>query len=653
MELHASLPLNDAQNPLNTTSMTTETMTFGADVARLLEIVTHALYSNRDVFLRELISNSADACDRLRYESIQNPALSKSHSGYFIRVVPDTKTRRLSVIDTGIGMSRDELIEHLGTIAKSGTRALMEQIKQNGDSKGGPSLIGQFGVGFYASFMSAHKVRVISRKAGSSETWAWESDDQNGFSIEEATQEDCAALIGPCGTAVFLSLKDDSSDFLLEEKVRQVITTYANHISLPVYIGKDSTEPANTASALWMRPKSEITPDQYDEFFNAVSGSMGMDSPLVTSHWRAEGKIEYTALLFLPNLRPFDLYDPTRRHAVRLYVRRVFITDDCEGLIFPWLRFLRGVIDSEDLPLNVSREMLQHNQIIHKIRSGVAKHILADLDKLSKDDPVAFTSFWHQFGAVIKEGLYDATEHREDIFKIARFFTSANPEVTSLSDYLSRMKPQQDQIFYISGENVETLRNSPQLEGFKKRGLEVLLLKDTIDDFWLPVVSDFEGKKFVSITKGAVDLSKFPIEGEDELAKPAREEARKESESLLSFLKTHLEDKVSDVRLSDRLTDSPVCLIASDKDIDLHMGRVLKIHQQYETKVKPVLEINATHPLIVRLSEMAKSSALSQSVADAADLLMDQALIMQGEPISDPAGFARRMADFMRRGLAA
>jgi molecular chaperone HtpG len=631
--------------------MTTESMTFGADVSRLLEIVTHALYSNREVFLRELISNSADACDRLRYEGIATPGLLKDHPGFFLRVTPDREARTLTVLDTGIGMSKDELSENLGTIAKSGTRAILDQMKQAGTT--GPSLIGQFGVGFYACFMVANHVDVVSRRAGSSETWVWSSDGQQGYALREATPEECAKIQGPSGTYIALRIKDESVDFLIEEKLEHVILTFSNHVNLPIYIGQESAKAVNAASALWMRPRSEITNEQYNEFFNAVSGAMGIDQPILTAHWKAEGKIEYTALLFIPSLRPWDLYDPTRKHAVRLYVRRVFITDDCEGLMYPWLRFLRGVIDSEDLPLNISREMLQHSPVIGKIRSSVAKHVLGDLDKLSKNDPVAFGAFWQQFGSVVKEGLYDAAEHRHDIFKIARFAsTHHDNDLTSLDDYLSRIKDGQTDIFYVSGENLDSLRRSPQLEGFKKRGIEVLLLKDTIDEFWIQATQDYMGKKFTSVTKGAIDLTKFPA-AENSPEKPEQVKPIESRSSLTSYLKERLKEDVSDVRVSSRLTDSPVCLVASDRDVDLHMGRVLKIHQQYETQVKPVLEINPDHPLIAQLDALALSGTDSPRLADAADLLLDQARIIQGEPVSDPAGFARRMADFMRHGLAA
>ena len=635
-------------------------MNFGTDVSRLLEIVTHALYSNRDVFLRELISNGADACDRLRYDAISNPSLIKGHKGYEIRIDVDAKNRMLYIEDTGIGMTRDEMVDNLGTIAKSGTRALMEQLKQSGSS-GAPSLIGQFGVGFYSAFMVADDVKVTSRKAGTDEVWTWRSDGVTGFSIDPASAEDAAQLRTSCGTRISLHIKDDASDFLLEEKIKRVVVTYSNHVDLPIYVGANEEDPINSASALWMKPKSEISAEQYNEFFSMVSGSMGLDQPAITAHWTAEGKIEYTALLFVPTLRPFDLYDPSRKHSVRLYVRRVFITDECEGLMYPWLRFMRGVIDSQDLPLNISREMLQQNPVVTKIRSSVAKKILSEFDRLSRDDATSFIAVWHQFGAVIKEGLYDAPEHREDIFKISRFFTTQSlSDVTSLDDYIARMKEGQDTIYYISGENVDAMRNSPQIEGLVKRGLEVLIFKDTIDDFWLPVVMDYKGKKFVSVTKGAIDLSKFPLPKSDRAAADENaanndsvDAAPHDCGNLIAFLAGQLSDRVSKVRISDRLTDSPVCLVASEQDVDLHMGRVLKIHQQYEAKGKPVLEINPAHPLIAKLDGLAKAANDQATLEDAAELLFDQAMIIQGEPVRDPSSFARRMAKFLSKGLVA
>lgn len=625
--------------------MKQETMNFGADVSRLLEIVAHALYSNRDVFLRELVSNASDACDRLRYESITKPDLVGKDVQFNVHVVRDGKTRMLTVLDNGIGMNRAELVENLGTIAKSGTKALMEQAAQSSDKL---SLIGQFGVGFYASFMVANKVEVISRKAGEAETWHWESDGATGFSVREAKKDEAVRLKDGHGTAIVLHIRDEASDYLIDDKLKTVIQTWSDHINLPVYLG-EGTEPVNKAGALWTKHKSEITQDQYAEFYRHIGH--GYDDPLLTSHWRAEGAIEYTALLFVPTMRPWDLYDPTRKHAVRLYVRRVFITDDCQGLMFPWLRFVRGVIDSEDLPLNISREMLQHNPVIDKIRNGVAKRILTDLDKLAKEDEPAYATFWGQFGAVIKEGLYDAISLREDLFKIVRFYSTHDDRLTSLEDYVSRMKDGQGIIYYISGENLDNLRNSPQLEGFRARGIEVLLFTDTIDDFWLQTAFEYKGKPFKSVTKGDIDLSKFDtdtVRTED----PKPDGHPQSLDALLKTIRETLKDEVSEVRISHRLTDSPVCLVADEHGVDLRMERVLRVHQQYKAPSKRVLEINATHPLIERLGAIASENPAAD-IGDAAHLLLDQARIIQGEPVPDPSRFARAMSRFMERGLAA
>ncbi len=638
--------------------MTQETLTFNADVARLLDIVAHALYSNRDVFLRELISNASDACDKLRYEAVTKPELTRDDPDFKIRVFKDTSDRTLTVSDNGIGMNREELIDHLGTIAKSGTAALMDKIGEAQSDGDRMNLIGQFGVGFYASFMVAHKVTVISRKAGEAETWLWESDGRTGFTVRAAKKKETKLIGNARGTAVILHVTDEASDYLIDEKLRQVIATYSDHISFPIYLGEPGdTDPAeekpvNQVTALWMRPKNEITAEQHTAFFRHIG--FGVDEPLMTSHWRAEGKIEYTALLYVPTMRPMDLYDPKRSHAVRLYVKRVFITDDCEGLIYPWLRFLRGVVDSEDLPLNISREMLQHNPLIEKISNGIAKRVLSDLNKLATDDPAAFGSFWGQFGAVLKEGLYDAFTHREALLKVARFYsTHEDGALTSLADYVSRMKEGQDSIYYISGENLETLKHSPQLEGFKARGLEVLFFTDTIDDFWLQTVLDYEGKPFQSATKGSINLNRFENKKDDQKEASKDESADKTATKLRDLVGETLQDEVGEVRLSSRLTDSPVCLVAADNEIDLRMERVLRVHQKYEAQSKRVLEINPAHPLIKRLATLAEQADTGTAITDAAWLLLDQARIIQGEPVPDPAAFARRMSVFMERGLAA
>ncbi len=631
---------------------------FSADVSRLLDIVANALYTNHDVFLRELISNAADACDRLRYDSITKQELIKDNPDFRIHVFKDTKDRTLTVIDNGIGMNADDLTENLGTIAKSGTAALMKQMKEKGGADS-LKLIGQFGVGFYAGFMVAHRIRVVSRKAGEKDAWLWESDGRTGFTVTRADEEHAKWLDGERGTTIKLDLKDEACDFLLDEKIKMTVKMYSDHISVPIFLGTlhetkhGEAEKLNTASALWMRPKSEITAEQYTEFYRHLTG--GFDEPLMTAHWKAEGKIEFTGLLYIPTLRPWDLYDPSRRHFVKLYVSRVFISEDVNTLMYPWLRFVRGIVDSEDLPLNISRESLQFNPVVSKIRSAVAKKILSDLDKLSRDDAPTFLSFWGQFGAVLKEGLYDAPEHRVELLKVCRFFSShdGGEKLTSLEDYVSRMKDGQDKIFYITGESLASLRNSPQLEGFRARGLEVLFLTDTVDDFWLQKVLDYDGKAFKSVTKGSVNLDNFDkdkqqsgTEEKSENTAPKQEQAN--IGGLIVRLADLLQDKVQNIRKSQRLTDSPVCLVAADNSVDMHMERVLKIHQKYESNTKPVLEINPRHPLILHIAKMAERG---ENIAEPANLLLDQAFILQGEPLDDPTAFARRMSEIMLKAL--
>lgn len=628
----------------------TQTMDFNADVSRLLDIVANALYTNHDVFLRELISNAADACDRLRYDAIQNADLIKDNQNFRIHVYKDTTDRTLSVIDNGIGMSKDELIDHLGTIAKSGTAALMEEMK-NAKDEDRPSLIGQFGVGFYACYMVASKATVVSRKAGSDEIWAWESDGSSGFDIREATKDEAAKLDGERGTAIILDIKDEGCEFLIDEKIKTTIETYSDHIDVKIMLNrpeeteKGEGQPINQASALWMRPRNEITKDQYTSFYKGLTA--GFDEPLLTAHWRAEGKFEFTSLLFIPTLRPWDLYDPSRKNSIKLYVNRVFISDDVDGLMYPWLRFVRGVVDSSDLPLNISRETLQYNPLISKMRTAITRKVLSELDKLSRDDEFGFIAFWGQFGAAIKEGLYDADQHRDEIFKICRFYsTFENGEkFTSLDQYIGRMLPDQKEIYYLSGENMESLKNSPQIEGFKSRGLEVLFFTDTIDDFWLQNIDSYQGKAFKSVTKGDIDLDHLDNDSKDK----KDEEKTEQQTTLINRMKEILQDDVDDVRYSKRLTDSPVCLVAPDSGVDMHMERVLKIQQKYEGKSKPVLEINADHALIKKLETLTASN--DGALDDAASLLLDQARIIQGEPLKDASDFARRMSIFMEKAL--
>jgi molecular chaperone HtpG len=623
--------------------MTGERHGFQAEVSRLLEIVAHSLYSDKAVFLRELISNASDACDRLRYLTLTQPELGGDGQGYRVTLTPDKAARCLVVADNGIGMNRDDLVENLGTIARSGTAAFMEQM--TGDSAKDMALIGQFGVGFYSSFMVAEKVVVESRKAGEAEGWRWESDGKGEFTIEPA---DLPAQ----GAKITLHLRKGEDDFLEPERLRHIVRKYSDHIALPIVLvadGKDET--INKASALWTRGKSEITPEQYTEFYHHHAHAF--DDPWLTLHWRAEGKIEYVGLLFVPSAKPFDLFHPDRKHCVKLYVRRVFITDSCEEVLPAYLRFVRGVIDTEDLPLNISREMLQHNPLLAKIRQGVIKRVLGDLQKKAEREPEGYASFWENFGAVLKEGLYEDQDNREALLSLSRFRTTASDQPCSLADYAGRMKPAQEAIYYISGDSVEALRQSPQIEGYKAKGVEVLLLTDPVDEFWMPAVGQFQDKPFKSVTRGSADLARIAKpdgKSEEPAAVPGMD-------ALVALFRLTLKEAVKDVRASERLTDSAVCLVADEGDMDIHLERMLKQHKQLAQSFKRVLEINPQHPLVMglakRVGEKSNGSGdKSEDLAEAAWLLLDQARIVGGEALPDPAAFSKRLSEVMRRALA-
>jgi molecular chaperone HtpG len=606
---------------------------FQAEVGRLLDIVANALYSEKEIFLRELISNASDACDRLRYEAIAKPELIAGDSELKISIVFDTGARTLTISDNGIGMTRDELIKNLGTIAHSGTREILNSL--NGNKKD-VNLIGQFGVGFYSAFMVADKVEVLSRKAGEAKAWQWVSDGKGSYTVDEHLKDSR-------GTEITLHLKDAASEYLLEERLKQVIKKYSDHISFPIQVNGVTV---NKASALWMRAKSDITAEQYKEFYHHVSGAMAMDEPWLTLHWRAEGSFEYSNLLFIPGMKPFDLYDPRRQHGVKLYVKRVFITDGVEGLIPPFLRFLKGVVDSEDLPLNISREMLQNNPMIHKMSAAITRKVLAELQEKAEKDPAAFEQFWALFGPVVKEGLYDAHTYRDALSKVVRFYSTKGEGLVSLEDYIGRMKEGQDNIYYLSGADVAAARNSPQLEAFRAKGIEVLFMTDTIDEFWLPIQNDYKSKKFKSVTRGAAELSK--------VASDKKEETKPEENNigqLVARLKEILSGEVKDVCLSERLVDSPVCLVAPENDVDIHMQRLLKKSQGYEGVHQHILEINGHHPVILKLKDMVANDAAAETLKDTAFLLLDQAKIIEGEPLKNPTEFVRRMSQAIEKGL--
>lgn len=614
---------------------------FQAEVSRLLQMMVHSVYSERDIFLRELISNAADACDKLRYAAITNAKLLGDDPDLRITLRVDEDAGTLSVADNGIGMSRAELIENLGTIARSGTRAFLEKASKGGD---GPSLIGQFGVGFYSSFIVADKVEVVSRAAGEKQAWLWVSDGVSGFEVTKAPKE-AAGLVGR-GTLVILHLKQDARAFLKESELARTVRAYSDHIPFQIDFlsdkdDKEERRQLNSASALWTRPKTSITQAHYNEFYHHAAGLY--DEPALTLHYKAEGRHEYNVLLFVPTMRPFDLYDPARTGRVRLYVRRVFITD--EAHILPsWLRFVRGVIDSEDMPLNISREMLQNNPIVASIRNAVTNRVLNEIGKCAEQDKEKFTLLWEAFGPVIKEGLYEDPERRDELFKAVRFRTTRGEDWRSLTDYVKELRPNQTAIYYLTGETEEQLRASPQLEGFRARGIEVLLLSDPVDNFWVTTALGFEGKPFQSITQGEADFSNIPAL--DETKKQADLKPDAAAAETAGRLKSVLAAAVSDVRVSNRLVDSPACLVAGAGGPDRALNKLLE-KQAGAHAVLPILEINAGHPLVKALDAASKpakgQTASAPGFDDLAWLLLDEALILDGLPPSDPAKFSERV----------
>ena len=618
--------------------MTQETKSFQAEVSRLLEIVAHSLYSEKEIFLRELISNASDACDRLRYAALTDPALAEGDTEYRVVLTPDKQARTLTVADNGIGMNREELIENLGTIARSGTAAFMSHL--SGDAGKDMSLIGQFGVGFYSAFMVADQVEVRSRKAGDAEGWRWASDGKGEFTVEPLP--DVAR-----GAAIVVHLREGEDEYLDPARLRRIVHTYSDHIGLPILLkdgGKEET--VNAASALWTRPRGDITPEQYKEFYHHVGHSF--DDPWLTLHNKAEGVLEYTNLLFVPSTKPFDLFDPDRKSRVKLYVRRVFITDDGTELLPAYLRFLRGVVDSEDLPLNVSREMLQSNPMVARIRQQLTRRVLTELAKKADEAPDEYAKFWDNFGAVLKEGLYEDREQRDALLGLARFRSTARDGLVSLDEYLEEMRPGQEAIYTITGDNLDIVKRSPQLEGFRARGVEVLLLTDPIDEFWTPAIGAYKEKPFKSATRGGVDLDKIAATEEQPQEKPT---PPAKLASLIAIFKLALGDAVKDVRSSDRLTDSAVCLVADEGDMDMHFERLLKQHRQLDTTAKRILELNPRHTLIERLAASVGETGASDQIGEFAWLLLDQARIVEGEQLPDPPAFARRLAVLLERGL--
>jgi len=625
-----------------------EAQPFQADVAKLLQLMVHSVYSDKSVFLRELIANAADACERLRYEAIAEPALLGDDVKLRITLSIDAERKRLTVEDNGIGMSREELGEALGTIARSGTKAFLDRIeaKQPEDET---ALIGRFGVGFYSAFMVAERVEVVSRRAGTDAAWLWSSDGKGTFAISAAELADAPAR----GTRVVLHLMDDAKSYAERSTIERLIKAQSGHVPVPIAIvEKAGGEPAEISdgAALWAKPKSEISAADYTDFYRSIAGQF--DEPAVTIHYRAEGRQDYTTLLFIPGARPFDLFDPDRKGRIKLYVKRVFITDDAD--ILPrYLRFVRGLVDSADLPLNVSREKIQESPLLAAIRKGATHRVLTELERLADKEPETYTKIWETFGAVLKEGIYEDFERRDAMLALARFKTTASGASgvsgggwRSLKEYVGALKTNQTAIYYLAGDDLARLEASPHLEGFRARGIEVLLLPDPVDSFWVMPGVGFDGKPFKSVTQGAADLALIP-RTDTETAPPA--DVADAVKEFLVFVKTTLGDAVAEVRASERLTDSAVCLVAPDSGPDRALERILAGAGRLNAASKPILEVNPRHAIVVALAKLGDGDRAFKE--DAAHLLFDEARVLDGERPSDARLFSDRLGRVLGRGL--
>ena len=630
---------------MSATTENKETFEFQTEVRQLLHLMINSLYSNREIFLRELISNASDAADKLRFQALQDESLLEGDSELAVRVTFDKDANTLTISDNGVGMNHDEVIENLGTIARSGTRAFLENL--TGDQAKDANLIGQFGVGFYSAFIVADRVSVTTRKAGSAPEDAvrWESAGDGKYTLESVTKD-------KHGTEVVLHLKDDATEFADGYRLRNIIRTYSDHIDIPIRMPAENVseddeeadktpedETVNKANALWMRAKNEISDDEYKEFYKHVAHDF--EEPLTWMHNKVEGNQSYTSLLYIPKRAPFDLWDRDSGHGVKLYVKRVFIMDDAEQLMPRYLRFVRGVIDSDDLPLNVSREILQHNKQIDRIRSASVKRVLDALEKLAKNEPDQYQEFWKTFGRCLKEGPAEDFANRERVARLLRFsstHTDATDETVTLEDYVSRMKEGQEAIYYVTAESFSAARNSPHLEVFRKHGVEVLLLTDPVDEWAISHLNEFDGKRLVSAAKGELDLDKLGSEETDE-QKEQQEKAETELKPVVERLKAALTDKVDDVRVSKRLTDSPACLVVSEHEFGISMQRMLKAAGHPFPAGKPALEINPDHVLIKRLESVDDQAGTEEW----AQVLYDQALLMEGGQLDDPATFVKRV----------
>lgn len=605
---------------------------FKTEVSKLLDIVINSLYSEKYIFLRELISNASDACDKLRYYSLMKPEVTKNNGEFKIIITPNAEENTLTISDNGIGMNKEDLVNHLSTIAKSGTADFVNNAKDNGSVV---DLIGKFGVGFYSAFMVASKVEVVTKRAGEEQAYKWISNGVDGFEIEETEKE-------KSGTDIKLFLKDDAKDFTDTIYLRHIIRTYSDHINYPIVLdlGKAGEETVNTGSALWTKNKAEITDDQYNEFYHHISRNF--DTPWMRLHFKAEGSIEYTGLLFIPSEAPYDLFQPDRQQSLKLYVNRVFISDKVDDLMPAYLRFVKGIIDSADLPLNISREMLQQNALIAKIRSGTVSRILKELKKRSEDYD-DYMKFWKNFGMAFKEGIYEDPANRVEIAELSRFYsTNSEDKLTSLDEYISRVKEGQTTIYYITGDDIPTLRNNPQLEAFKEKGLEVLLLTDPIDEFWVQTLTNFKGYPIKHVSQADVDL-KF------ERKEPKADEGS--LKKLTDFMAELFKNEVGKVVPTEKLTKSPVSLTVENGQMSIHLERLMRNHQQQTAFASSrILEVNPYHPLIIKLADSMFDDKERPTVEEVCRLLLDQAKISEGEAISDSSFFSEKLSDYILRG---
>ena len=623
---------------------------FEADTGKILDIVINSLYSEREIFVRELISNASDAIDKKKYLALTNKSINDTSDPFEIKIEVNSKENTIKISDNGIGMDEEDLINSLGTIARSGTKAFLEQFnKSKDDKKEDVNLIGQFGVGFYASFMVADKVEVLSKKAGTDKSWKWISDGKSGYNIEKGEKTNS-------GTELILHLKKDAKEFLEGNRIQFVVRKYSDHISYPVKMlevsKKDAKEETiNEASALWTRAPKDIKEKQYEDFFSHIGAGFG--KPLLTMHNNTEGTVSYTNLLCIPSSKPFDLFNPDRKSSLKLYINRVFITDKCDNLIPAYLRFVKGIVDTQDIDLNVSREMLQNNPAVAKISKSLVGKILRELKKIADKDKAKYIQFWNEFGQVLKEGLYEDLERKDTLLELARFSNNENDDLISLEDYVNAMDKNQKDIYYIAADTKSQALSSPHLEGFKSKGIKVLVMADPIDQFWLSMAGQFKEKNFVSITQGEIDLDNIKSDKKDPKNKDTKkDDVDKRFTNLIAHLKASLGQNVKDIRLTSKLTDSPACLVADKGDMDVAMENLMKQRDPNYQGAPRILEINPEHALVEKMNKLLSDKKHNNLVDDAGTLLFEQARMMEGKLPSDPTKFAKIMNNFLVKGVS-